>query len=154
MRRVMAIATAGMTLAGCSSFSLDAFRSTHPPVQLQLDSVPSGADALTSLGPGCKTPCSVAVPVADAGFSVTYTLDKFQPVTVPVQVTHIPGDSSTPASTTVDPNPVIAELQPAEPPPKAVAKVVKRRKPKPPKPTPASPFPDPSKTSIPVAPSR
>jgi hypothetical protein len=154
MRRVIAIATAGMTLAGCSSFSLDAFRSTHPPVQLQLDSVPSGADALTSLGPGCKTPCSVAVPVADAGFSVTYTLDKFQPVTVPVQVTHIPGDSSTPASTTVDPNPVIAELQPAEPPPKAVAKVVKRRKPKPPKPTPASPFPDPSKTSIPVAPSR
>jgi hypothetical protein len=154
MRRVIAIATAGMTLVGCSSFSLDAFRSTHPPVQLQLDSVPSGADALTSLGPGCKTPCSVAVPVADAGFSVTYTLDKFQPVTVPVQVTHIPGDSSTPASTTVDPNPVIAELQPAEPPPKAVAKVVKRRKPKPPKPTPASPFPDPSKTSIPVAPSR
>jgi hypothetical protein len=154
MRRVIAIATAGMTLAGCSSFSLDAFRSTHPPVQLQLDSVPSGADALTSLGPGCKTPCSVAVPVADAGFSVTYTLDKFQPVTVPVQVTHIPGDSSTPASTTVDPNPVIAELQPAGPPPQTAAKVVKRRKPKPPKPTPASPFPDPSKTSIPVAPSR
>jgi hypothetical protein len=152
--RVIAMAAAVLTLAGCSSFSFDAFKSTPPTVQLQLDSVPSGADALTSLGPGCKTPCSVAVPVAEAGFSVTYTLDKFQPVTVPVQVTHIPGDSSTPASTTVDPSPVIAELQPAGPSPKAEAKVVKRRKPKPPKPAPASPFPDPSKTSIPVAPSR
>jgi hypothetical protein len=68
MRRVIAIAAAGLTLAGCSSFSFDAFKSTPPTVQLQLDSVPSGADALTSLGPGCKTPCSVAVPVAEAGF--------------------------------------------------------------------------------------
>jgi hypothetical protein len=65
MRRVIAIAAAGLTLAGCSPFSFDAFKSTPPTVQLQLDSVPSGADALTSLGPGCKTPCSVAVPVAD-----------------------------------------------------------------------------------------
>ena len=118
MRRGIAIAAAGLTLAGCSSFSFDAFRATPPAVQLQLDTVPSGADALTSLGPGCKTPCSVAVPVADAGFSVTYTLNKFQPVTVPVQVIRIPGDSSSPPSTTIDPNPVVAELQPAGPPPR------------------------------------
>ena len=135
MRRVIAIAVAGLALAGCSSFSLDAFRSTPPTVQLQLDSVPSGADALTSLGPGCKTPCSIAVPVAEAGFSVTYTLNKFQPVTVPVQVIHIPGDFSTPASTTIDPNPVIAQLQPAGPPPRAVRKPLRPKKPKPPKAT-------------------
>jgi hypothetical protein len=108
----------------------DAFRSTPPTVQLQLDSVPSGADALTSVGPGCKTPCSVAVPVAEAGFSVTYTLNKFQPVTVPVQVIHVPGDFSTPASTAVDPNPVIAELQPAGPPPTARS-TLRPKKPKP-----------------------
>jgi hypothetical protein len=158
MRGVIAIAAAGVTLAGCSSFSFDAFKSTPPTVQLQLDSVPSGADALTSLGPGCKTPCSIAVPVADAGFSVTYTLNKFQPVTVPVQVINIPGDVSTPASTTFDPNPVIAELQPAGPPPQAAPKTMRPKKPKPPRPTAAapaaSPFPDPSKISIPVAPSR
>jgi len=160
MRRVIAIAAAGLTLAGCSSFSFDAFRSTPPTVQLQLDSVPSGADALTSLGPGCKTPCSVAVPVADAGFSVTYTLNKFQPVTVPVQVIHIPGDFSTPASTTVDPNPVIAELQPAGPPPKATRKILKPKKPKPPKSTAAapasaaSPFPNPPQLPPPPASSR
>ena len=56
MRRGIAIAAAGLSLAGCSSFSFEAFRSTPPTVQLQLGSVPSGADALTSLGPGCKTP--------------------------------------------------------------------------------------------------
>ncbi len=155
MRRVIAVAAAGLTLAGCSSFSFDAFRSTPPTVQLQLDSVPSGADALTSLGPGCKTPCSVAVPVADAGFSVTYALNKFQPVTVPVQVLHIPGDFSTPDSTTVDPNPVIAELQLAGPPPKPARKILRPKKPKPPKPTAAaSPFPDPAQASAPVTPGR
>jgi hypothetical protein len=98
------------------------------------------------------------VPVADAGFSVTYTLNKFQPVAVPVQVIHIPGDFSSPASTTVDPNPVIAELQPAGPPPKAARKILRPKKPKPPKPTAAapaaSPFPDPVQASVPVAPSR
>jgi hypothetical protein len=134
----------------------DAFRSTPPTVQLQLDSVPSGADALTSVGPGCKTPCSVAVPVAEAGFSVTYTLNKFQPVTVPVQVIHVPGDFSTPASTAVDPNPVIAELQPAGPPPTARS-TLRPKKPKP-KATAAapaaSPFPDPASALPAAAPSR
>src|SRR3984893_12208141 len=120
MRRVIAIAIAGHSLAGCSSFaSLDAFKPTPPTVQVQLESVPSGADARTSLGPGCKTPCSVAVPAPDAGFSVTYTLNKFQPATVPLHVHHIPGDFSSPGYTNIDPNPVVAELQPAGPPPKA-----------------------------------
>jgi hypothetical protein len=146
MRRVIVIAAAGASLAGCSSFSLDAFTPTPPAVQVQLESVPSGADALTSLGPGCKTPCSVAVPASDAGFSVTYTLNKFQPATVPVQVIRSPGDFSTPASTTLDPNPVVAELRPAGPPPKPLRKVA-RAKPSAPKSTAAvparSPFPDP-----------
>jgi hypothetical protein len=57
---------------------------------------------VTSVGPGCKTPCSVAVAAPDAGFSVTFTLPKFQPVTVPVQAIHNPGDFATPASTTID----------------------------------------------------
>ena len=151
MRRVIVIAVAGIGLAGCSSFSLDAFKSTPPTVQLQLDSVPTGADARTSLGPGCKTPCSVAVTPPDTGFSVTYTLNKFQPATIPVQVIRNPGDFSTPASTTINPNPVVAELQPAAPPPKAARKkVLKPKKPKPPagtaeSPAPAgSPFPNPA----------
>jgi hypothetical protein len=135
MRRVIAMAIAGFSLAGCSSFSWDALKPTPPTVQVQLESVPQGADARTSLGPGCKTPCSVAVPAPDTGFSVTYTLNKFEPATVPVQVIRVPADFSTPASTTVDPNPVVAELQPAGPLPKTAARkrVLKPSKPKPPK---------------------
>ena len=154
MRRVFVIAIAGAGLGGCSSFSMDYFKSTPPAVQVQLDSIPSGADAKTSAGPGCKTPCSVAVPAAEGGFTVTFAMNKFLPATVPVQVIHNPGDFTTPASTTIDPNPVVAELKPAAPPPRQVRRPPsKPKKPKPPKDAAAapgaSPFPNP-----PAAPAR
>ena len=159
MRRVIVIAVTGASLAGCSSFSMDAFKPTPPTVQVQLDSVPPGADAVTSIGPGCKTPCSVAVQSPDAaGFSVTYTLNKFQPMTIPVQVIRTPADMTNPAATTTDPNPVVAELQPAGPPPKAAArkKVLKPKKPKGTAGAPAAgaPLPDPGQGAAPAAPSR
>jgi hypothetical protein len=162
MRRVIVIAIAGASLAGCSSLSLDAFKPTPPTVQVQLDSVPPGADAVTSVGPRCKTPCSVVVQSPDAaGFSVTYTLNKFEPMTIPVQIIRTPGDTTTPATTTADPNPVVAELQPAGPPPKAAVrkKVLKPKKPKAPNGTAAapaggSPFPDPGQGAAPATPSR
>lgn len=143
MRRVIAVAIAGASLSGCSSFSMDLFKSTPPSMHVQLESNPPGADAKTTLGPGCKTPCSVTVPAPDGGFSVTYTLDKYQPATVPVQVVRNAGDFTTPASATTDPNPVFAELQPIVPP-----KAHKPIRPKKPKPKPGaaaanSPFPDP-----------
>jgi hypothetical protein len=119
MRQVIAIAAAGLSLAGCSSFSWDSFKSAPPPMQVQLDSAPQGADAVTSLGPGCKTPCSVSIPTPQANFSVTFNLPKFQPATVPVQVIRNPGDLASPGTTVTDPNPVFAELQPAGPPPRA-----------------------------------
>lgn len=145
MRRVLVIAVAGIGLAGCSSFSLDSFKSAPPSVQVALESVPSGAEARTSNGQSCKTPCTVNVPGGEPGFSVTFTLSKFEPATVPVQVIYNPGDFTTPGSTTVDPNPVVAELKPAKPPVRAKPK---RPKPKPATaaaapPPPASPFPNP-----------
>jgi len=148
MRRVIVIASvlplAGMGLAGCSSFSLDSLKPTPPTVQVVLESVPSGAEARTSNGQTCKTPCSVNVPAGEAGFSVTFTMNKFQPATVPVQVIYTPGDLTTTTSTTIDPNPVFAELRPVGPPPKPVR--AKPKKPKPPKSAAApagSPFPNP-----------
>jgi hypothetical protein len=141
MRRVIVIAVTGMSLAGCSSFSMDSFKPTPPSVQVQLESTPPGADARTSLGPGCKTPCSVSVPAPDAGFSVNYTMNKFLPATVQVQVIHNPGDFANPATTVIDPSPVVAELQPAGPPPKPPRKAMRPKKPKP-QPAAGSPFPD------------
>lgn len=147
MRRVIAIAVAGMGLAGCSSFSLDSLKPAPPPIQVQLESVPPGADAVTSLGPACKTPCQVAVPAPDAGFAVTFNMPKFQPATVNVQVIRTPGDFANPPSTTTDPSPVFAELKPAGPPPRAARKPMRpKKKPKPAAAAPAagSPFPNPS----------
>jgi len=149
MRRVIVSAVAGLGLAGCSSSSTDSFtsylKSAPPTISVQIDSIPSGADATTSLGPGCRTPCSVSVPAEN--FTVTYTLARFQPLTVPVQVINIPGDFLTPASTSVDPNPVIGELRPAGPPPKPARKPMRPKKPKPKPaaaPAAASPFPAPA----------
>jgi hypothetical protein len=148
MRRFIVIAAAAVSLAGCSSYSLDTFKPAAPIVTVQLDSVPPGAEVRTSQGQSCKTPCSMEVPAAE-GFSVSYTLANYQPLTVPVQVTHQPGDLTSAATTTADPNPVVGELQPATP-PKPVRK--RPRKPRPPKaaatpaaaPTAASPFPEPA----------
>jgi hypothetical protein len=157
MRRVIAIAVAGASLGGCSStpslssFS-DYFKSTPPPIQVQLESQPAGADAKTSLGPGCKTPCSVSVPAPDTGFSVTFLLPRFEPATVQVNVIRNPDG---PAIT--DPNPVFAELRKAGPPPKAMKpKSVKKKKPKPAAAPAESPFPDPNAPPPPgtAAPSR
>jgi hypothetical protein len=146
MRRVIVIGVAGLGLASCSSFSLDAFKSTPPPLQVQLDSTPQGADARTSLGPGCKTPCSVSVTAPESGgFTVSYALNKFQPATVQANIIRTPGDLLTAATLTIDPNPVVAQLQPIGPPPKPVRH--RPMKPKPPK-TAAAPavsaFPDPA----------
>jgi hypothetical protein len=119
MHRIIAVAITGASLAGCSSFSLDSLKSAPPMVKVALESAPPGADATTSLGPACKTPCSVDVPAPDAGFSVTFASPRFQPVTVPVQVIRNPGDYASPPTTIIEPSPVFAELQPAAPPPKA-----------------------------------
>ena len=142
MRRIIAIAVAGAGLAGCSSLSLDSFKAAPPLVKVALESVPPGADATTSLGPACKTPCSIDVPAPDAGFSVTFASPRFQPVTVPVQVIRNPGDFASPPTTITDPSPVFAELNPAGPPPKA-RKPMRPKKPKPPKAA-AAPAPAPA----------
>ena len=148
MRRVIAIAVTGASLAGCSSLSLDSFRSAPPLVPVALESVPPGADATTSLGPACKTPCSVEVPAPDAGFTVTFAMPRFQPATVPVQVIRTPGDVTSPATVLVEPNPVFAELKPAASPPTARKPMRPKKKPNAPKaaaaPAAASPFPSPA----------
>ena len=142
MHRVIVVAVAAASLAGCSSVS-DVFKSTPPTLQVQLESNPPGAEARTSIGPSCTTPCSVSFPAPEAAFSVSYTLDKHQPADVSVNITKNSG------TVTTDPNPVFAELQPAVPPKRAK----KSHRPKKPKaaataaPGAASPFPEPGGTT-------
>ena len=138
-----AIAVTGLCLAGCSS------RPPTPPMfQIALESTPPGADARTSFGAGCKTPCSINAPLPDGNFTVSYTLDNFQPVTVPVVVSGSPAGFMTPGTSRIEPNPVVAELQPIIP-PKPERKPMRPKKPKP-KATATAPaataFPNPGQT--------
>lgn len=146
MYRFLAIAFAGLSLGGCASFSFDLFKPAPQTVNLQLESVPPGADAVTSAGPGCKTPCSVTVPVAE-NLTVTFNLNKFNPETVPVQIIRQPADFGSPPVVVADPNPVLVELQPVKP-AKRPAKRAPRRAPQaavsaPPPAASPSPFPNP-----------
>ncbi|UYO46320.1 hypothetical protein KQX63_10030 [Rhodopseudomonas palustris] len=125
----------------------DAFKSTPPDVTVQLDSVPPGADAVASTGQSCKTPCSIKVPPAD--FTVTFSLDKFQTTTVPVQVSVAQGGFMSEGTTTVTPNPVTAELQASKPSRKA-RQVRKPRKPKPAAAAPAAEAPAESSSPFPA----
>ncbi|TAK49811.1 MAG: hypothetical protein EPO23_00860 [Xanthobacteraceae bacterium] len=158
MRRIFFIAAAGMSLAGCGSVSMpsmDFFSSAPPEAPLKLESTPPGADARTSLGPACKTPCVVTVP-ASGSFTVTFTLDKHQPQTVPVQAVQGEGvgdagyGQQPPA---FDPNPVYVELAPALPPRKRPVKKKPAAKPKAAAAAPAaagsSPFPDANSAAFP-----
>jgi len=126
--RVGVIAIAGACLAGCSSlpsFSSSSSSSSSsgvfssPPlvVQLQLDSVPQGAEARISLGPACRTPCEIPLNNPLSDFTVTYTLNEFLPVTVPVKVSVVPSGFWNWGGAIIDPNPVVVQLQPVPPPP-------------------------------------
>src|SRR5580692_7804728 len=120
MCRVVAIAVTGLSLAGCSSAP-----NRPPAMEIQLESTPPGADARLSTGQSCTTPCAVNIPMPDTDFSVSYTLNDFQPVTVPVRVSGNPAGFLTPGTTRIEPNPVVAELQPVAPPPKPPRKPVR-----------------------------
>jgi hypothetical protein len=123
----------GCALAGCSGVSSNLpISSLFPPPQtdaiVTIDSNPPGAAASTSIGGGCQTPCALSVPLTDP-FTVTYTLDGYLPQTVAVRP--IPAaktalvDMTPPA---LEPNPVMAQLQPAPPPPPPPPPVVKKKK--------------------------
>ena len=127
--RIMFVVAAGLGLAGCSSLSLPSMpsfgssnASAPTGVTIQLESLPVGAEAKTSTGQSCKTPCALAVPAAN-NFTVTFSLPKYQSETVQVQVQRQAPDytdpdnqaANSPANVLVEPNPVYAELQPSAP---------------------------------------
>jgi len=131
MRRVIAIAFAAASLGGCSGMSWDSLKPAPAMVDVRIESSPPGADAKTSLGPGCTTPCSVSVPAPDTGFSVAFSMDKFLPQTVQVQVTRNSGVFNSAPPIVLDPNPVVGELQAAPPAPRP--RHMRPRKPRAPK---------------------
>jgi len=137
MYRVIAIVGGALALAACSSNSeflnLDALKPGPVMDTVRFESEPPGAEAKTSNGQTCRTPCALALP-ADAPLTVTFTLDGYQPESDQLEVINTAGSPPQ-----LRPNPVLAELTPAPPPPKPVKKKPVRRKPVAKKPAPKKP---------------
>ena len=144
MTRIAVLLSSVLVLTGCASPSwMPSFDTSWMPSlgsrgpsgsPLRLDSDPPGAEARTSLGPSCRTPCTVTVP-ANNDFTVTFTLPGFVPQSVPVEVRSMNArwdpDMSLPPA--FSPDPVEVALEPAPPPP------VAKRKPRQQKPSPRQP---------------
>jgi hypothetical protein len=99
---------------------------------VELDSDPSGAEATTSLGGSCRTPCSLEIS-AEGPFTVTFTHEGYEPTTVQVKIQHARMGVS---ERKFAPNPVVGQLAavamlaPPQPPPKKpVANVQPRHAP-------------------------
>ena len=127
MRSLVRVCAIGGALfaAGCSSWTpswdwVPSSLSGGANVSLTIESDPPGADAKTSLGPSCRTPCMLPVP-ADREFTVNYSLNGYVPQVVPVRPRSVEnfrsdGDVGGAPLAEVAPNPVYAQLEPAPPP--------------------------------------
>lgn len=93
--------------------SLEFMKPSGQTEALRIESEPPGADAKTSLGQSCRTPCELPVQ-AGGELSVTVALNGYQPQTVSVQPEAPSGAlGSITGSPRLAPNPVHVELQPA-----------------------------------------
>jgi hypothetical protein len=99
--------------------SLDIFKSTPATEVLRVESEPPGADARTSQGQSCRTPCELTVQ-SGSDMTVSFALNGYQPQTVQVRPEVAPTSysESGPSSGRLQPNPVYAELQSTKPPAK------------------------------------
>jgi hypothetical protein len=114
MGRSAAFVAAALMLAACTSFSdLEIFKTVSNSADLQLESQPAGANAKTSLGPSCRTPCTLPI-TAGPNFTVEFTLDGYQPQTVSVEIVRANARSDLKLA----PNPAKAELVAIPPPEK------------------------------------
>ena len=121
MSRVIAIVACGFMLTACSatmpSLSLDFMKSTPQAETLAIESEPPGAEAKTSIGQNCRTPCQLPVQPGRE-FSVTLALSGYQPQTVSVR----PEGDGASVAPRLAPNPIHVTLQAVAPPKKPVLK--------------------------------
>ena len=157
MRRIVVIAACGLSLGACSSMpswmQFDLPKGAPAATTMQFESEPAGAEARTSLGQSCRTPCSLAVTSSE--FTVSFALPGYQPQTVPVRVvaptdSREAGNEGESAPPRLVPNPVFVELTKAgAPPPRRAPVAAAKPKPKPtasaarPAPTAMAPSPPP-----------
>ena len=113
MRRAFAWVLCGVVLSACSAIPGPSGSNRGT---ISLESNPPGAEArLSSSGASCRTPCTLPVKVSD--YNVTFALAGYTPRFIPIRVSIKREHWYSPEVTYVDPNPVMALLQPTPPPP-------------------------------------
>jgi hypothetical protein len=128
--------------------SLDIFKSAPVTEVLRVESEPPGADARTSQGQSCRTPCELTVQ-SGGEMTVAFSLNGYQPQTVQVRPDVAPTSYSDSGSGgKLQPNPVYAELASIKPPAKKKSAPRKQTAQK------AAPAPAPATTATTTAPSR
>ena len=152
MTRVVAVTACSFALAACSMSmpSLDIFKSTPATEVLRVESEPPGADARTSQGQSCRTPCELTVQ-SGGEMTVSFALNGYQPQTVQVRPDVAAASSSysdSGSSNRLQPNPVYAELASIKPPAKKKSAPRKQTAQK------AAPAPAPATTATTSSPSR
>ena len=118
MTRIAIVVAGGLAVAGCSSFSVNdlmpSLSTGGGGYALALVSEPPGAEARTSVGPSCQTPCSVTL-TGREDLTVTFTLPGYQSQTLPVTLERAPTralGNELLTAVQFSPNPLIAELEP------------------------------------------
>jgi hypothetical protein len=126
MYRVIAVVIGGLALAACSStpdwMNLDALKPAPAMDTVRFESEPPGAEAKTSNGQSCRTPCALALP-SNAPTVVTFSLNGYQPDTENLEP--ISNSNGFPE---LRPNPLQAELTPAASAPKPLKKPPVKKK--------------------------
>jgi hypothetical protein len=115
MYRVLIIVGGALALAACSSapdwlnLNLDSLKPAPMMDTVRFESEPPGAEAKTSNGQSCRTPCALALPL-NSPLTVTFTLNGYLPETESIDPVVVVG-----SPTQLRPNPVMVELNPAPP---------------------------------------
>jgi hypothetical protein len=110
--RALTLVMCGLGLAACSSMpGFDLLKPKPTSTVLLIQSDPAGAEARSSLGETCRTPCTMAIGTAK-DFTIGFARDGHEPQSVTVHSTMSGGDYMTAPSPVLDPSTVYVTLRP------------------------------------------
>jgi hypothetical protein len=113
--RALAVVICGVELASCSSMpGFNAFKPKPTTTLLLIQSSPPAAEARTSLGKTCRTPCTMQIGSGE-DFTVSFSLNGYMPQTLTVHATMSEGGFTTAASPVLNPTSLFATLEPVTP---------------------------------------
>src|SRR5262245_42687515 len=117
MSRFIILAALAAALAGCSA--IPGLPESETKTQnIALESTPSGAEVSFAGGTSCHTPCALAAPGTNGTYYARFTLNGYQPASIPVKVTTGKENWYSSEVTNIDPPRVTAKLEAVAPPKK------------------------------------